>query len=539
MSILANAVRPTLGPGGRNVAVDGRRMAGTKRYGPPEVIAQAQRIIRDMELGDRFQNMGVELLKQMAHQTDEMVGDGTSTAIVLAHAMIAGGIRNIAAGANPMILKRGMEEAARSASQAIRRMARPLQTSEDIRSVMASSASGSEEIAEALIWAVDEIGLNGMMMVERYPKTLGIVVECVHGFQYDRGYLSPYFVTDQREDAVELEEPHVLLVDGGITNPKELIPLFEKLRQLPKHDLLVIAPEVKESALGFLVANNQRGVIRCVAVRPPSYGDVRKEMLQDLGVFTGGVVISQAAGHDLTDATISDLGRAEMAYVTVKDTTIVGGQGDPSSIDGRIAQLKERLLDATDYPQREKLERRIADLAGGLARVRVGGATEVEMDNLVERVESALTSMRAAVEEGIVPGAGVALANSTAALDELQAVGDEATGVAILRDALEEPLRQIAANSGQNGAVVLATTKRLQREHGQEFIGYDALAGDYCDLMGRGIVDPCKTVRTALTNAASCAMMALTVEVIALGPPPPLSPEAKEAARRHLEMLHG
>ena len=540
--LLAGAIRPTLGPSGRNVAVDGRRMGATLRYGPPEVIEQGQSIVRDLELPDRLRNLGVEVLKQAAKRTDDLVGDGTSTTIVLAHAMIREGMKNIVAGANAMVLKRGMEQAARVASETILGIARPLQTNEDLRSVMLS-ASRSEDIAEALIYAIDEVGTDGMIRVERSSDTIGVMVECEHGFQYDRGYLSPYFVTDEDEGGVDLDEPYILVTDQEIEDAADLLPLMQRLGA--NHALFVVAPEVKGNALGLLVTNQRNGSIRCAAARPPSYGEARQEMLQDLATFTGGVVVSGAAGHSLADVTLDDLGRAEGAYLTADDTTIYGGAGNSEGVQGRIAELKRLRLDVTDPNDADKLERRIAQLSGGIAVVQVGGATEIEMDNRLELVESALTSMRATVSEGWVPGAGLAYVRAAEALDGLQEdIGrelgsDAATGVAVVKRALEEPLRQIAANCGLNGAMILHDVRQLQRERGHGFVGIDARSGEYCDLADRGIVDPCRTVRAALANAASSAMMILTTGALVLPPSPPLSPEALYAARKHLESMDG
>lgn len=514
---LAMAISPTLGPTGLNVAVDGRSMAGTKRYGPPQVIAQGQRIIRDLELPDRFENMGVELLKQAAKQTDDMVGDGTSTTVLLACAMIVEGVKNIAAGANPMMLKRGMERAVRNASQAVASLAKPVRSADDIRQVM-SSASGSAEIAEALGWAIDEIGMHGLMMVERYPKSLGIVIECVHGFQFERGLLSHYFVTDSGEEAIHLEQPYILLTDEDVTDADDLLPLLQELRELPAHDLLVIAPEMKDGPLGLLITNHRRDVIHCAAVRPPSYGTARAEMLEDLAIFTGATIISQKRGCPLRLAGVAQLGRADAAHITGSDTTIVEGHGDKGLIESRIAELDRRADAARDPNDRASLERRVAQLGGGLARVQVGGGSEAEMENLVELVESALASMRATLAEGIVPGAGTALIHAAEAIESPSIITDEATGMGIVRRALQEPLRQIARNVGQDEAVVVATVQRMQREANSQWIGFDAQKGVCCDLSQQGIVDPCKTVRTALHNAASCAMMILTTNVLALGP---------------------
>lgn len=515
IEVLARTVGSTLGPIGWNVAVDGRSRGGTIRYDPPQIIAQGQHIIRDLEVQDHFQNLGVKLLRQAAQKTDDLVGDGTSTTVLLAHAIVNEGVKSIVAGAHPMLIRRGIEHAAQVALQALLDIAIPVRTTEDIGKILCSAA-GSPEIAEALSWAIDEIGPDGMILVERYPQSLGIVVECVHGFQYERGYLSSYFVTDQSDGAVNLHSPYILITDEEIHSPDQLMPLLEQIRQFPEPNLLIIAPEVKANILGLLIVNHQRGTFRCAAVRPPSAGEVRRQMMEDLCYFTGAVLVSTTNGYTLSKATVDLLGRADSATVTAEDTTIVGGQGDPDVIRYRIMALKALLSETTTFSDRQRLERRVAQLAGGLARIRVGGATAAEMNYRIEQVEAALASMRATIAEGIVPGAGVALAIASQALDRLNVNGDEAIGVSIVKKALQTPLCLIAANSGQNGSVVLDTVLRLQHETGDKFTGYDVTRRAYCNMLDNGIVDSCKTVRTILANAVSSAAIVLTTEVLVL-----------------------
>ncbi len=371
ISVLARTVGPTLGPMGGNVTVDGRSRGGTVRYDPPQIVAQGQHIIRDLELKNKFHNLGVKILKEAAQKTDDLVGDGTSTTVFLSHALISEGIKCIAAGAHPMIVRRGMERAVDAASQALREMAIPIRSTGDIGKVLGST-SGSPEIAEALQWAIDEVGPDGMILVERHSKTLGIIVECVHGFHYERGYLSSYFVTDPDEGAVSLEQPYILVTDEEINSGDQLMPLLDELRHLPNPNLLLIAPEVKDTVLGLLITNHHRGIIHSVAVRPPAAGDARRQMMEDLCFFTGATLISRISGYTLSKATVAHLGRAESSYVTSDNTTIVGGQGDSNLLKTRITELKTLLSATTHFADRQKIERRVAQLAGGIARIRVG-----------------------------------------------------------------------------------------------------------------------------------------------------------------------
>jgi chaperonin GroEL len=516
INVLARTVRPTLGPLGGNVTVDGRSRGGTIRYAPPEIIAQGQHIIRDFEVQNIFQNLGIKMIRQAAQKTDDLVGDGTSTTVLLAHALVREGMKNISAGAHPMLIRRGMERAAQVVSQALLDMAVPVRSTDEIGKVL-SSAAGSSEIAEALRWAIDEIGPDGMMIVERHTKTLGIVVECTHGFQYERGYLSSYFATDPSDGSANLEHPYILVTDENIDSTDQLMPLLEELRGERSSSLLLIAPEVKENILGLLIANHQRGILCSTAVRPPAAGEARRHMMEDLCLFTGATLISSTNGYRLSNTHLSQLGRAESAHVTADSTTIVGGCGAPDLRIGRIAELKTLIPTMSSVAERQKLERRIAQLAGGLARIRVGGATSAEMENRVELVEAALASMRATIAEGILPGAGVALALAAHSLADLQAGTEEAIGVAVVSKALHEPLRQIAANSGLDGQTVLAEVQRLQQTRGDYFIGYDVLQQTYGNMVEVGIVDSCKTVRTILANAVSAATMVLTTEVLILG----------------------
>ncbi len=542
MDLVANAVRPTLGPSGRNVAVDGRSKGASRRYGPPQVNAQCQAIIRDLELPSRPENLGAALLRQAARRTDELVGDGTATTIILAHALIREGITQIAAGANAMLLRRGIEAAAQVASKAILRMAQPCLQGEVTRQVLAS-ASHSDEIAEALLWAVEEVGPDGMLAVERSAETVGIMVEVAPGFQFDRGLLSPFFVSNPDEDVLTLEQPLVLLAEDPVTSVAELAQLLGMVRSAGRRSLLLVAPEVATDVLAMLLTNHRRGVLACAAVRPPSYGEGRQMMLDDLAAYTGATVLAQARGHRLRDTTLADLGSVAEAEMTLSTTTLYEGGGRPEAIRARMAELRERRQDVTDAYDAEQLDRRIAQLGGGLGHVQVGGATDSERDNRMELVENALTALRATVSEGIVAGGGVAYLAAADALSDpgvqVDADRDIALGWDAVRKALEAPLRQIAENAGQHGAVVVAEVRRQHRATGDRAIGYDARTGTYGNLHTSGIVDPCRTVRAALANAASCASMVLTTEAVVLAPTPPMSAESQAAARRHLEMMDG
>ncbi len=507
VDILANAVKTTLGPKGRNVALD-------KKWGAPTITHDGVTVAKEIELKDPYQNMGAQLLKEAATKTNDVAGDGTTTATVLAQAMVNEGLKNIAAGANPMLLKRGIEKAAQAVSKAIRDMAIEVKTREDIAHV-ASISANDREIGELIAEVMDKVGKDGVITVEE-SKGLEFETEYVEGMQFDRGYISPYFVTNPERMEAVLEEPYILIHDKKISSAQDLVPLLERLLQVGKRDLLVIAEDVEGEALATLVLNKLRGVLNVVAVKAPGFGERRKAMLQDIAILTGGQVISEELGRKLESVQISDLGRADKVVVTKEDTTIVGGKGDEAAIKGRIEQIRAEIDRATSDYDREKLQERLAKLAGGVAIIRVGAATEVELKEKKHRVEDALSATRAAVEEGIVPGGGVALLNAAQVLDEVEkeVSGDVLTGVRIVRRALEEPMRQLAENAGYDGAVVVENVRRAQAEKKNAYVGFDVLREDYVDLMKAGIIDPAKVTRSALENAASMAAMILTTEAL-------------------------
>ena len=507
VDILANAVKTTLGPKGRNVALD-------KKWGAPTITHDGVTVAKEIELKDPYQNMGAQLLKEAATKTNDVAGDGTTTATVLAQAMVNEGLKNIAAGANPMLLKRGIEKAAQAVSKAIRDMAIEVKTREDIAHV-ASISANDREIGELIAEVMDKVGKDGVITVEE-SKGLEFETEYVEGMQFDRGYISPYFVTNPERMEAVLEEPYILIHDKKISAAQDLVPLLERLLQVGKRDLLVIAEDVEGEALATLVLNKLRGVLNVVAVKAPGFGERRKAMLQDIAILTGGQVISEELGRKLESVQISDLGRADKVVVTKEDTTIVGGKGDEAAIKGRIEQIRAEIDRATSDYDREKLQERLAKLAGGVAIIRVGAATEVELKEKKHRVEDALSATRAAVEEGIVPGGGVALLNAANALDDVEkeVSGDVLTGVRIVRRALEEPLRQLAENAGYDGAVVVENVRRVQEEQKNTNVGFDVLREEYVDMVKAGIIDPAKVTRSALENAASIAAMILTTEAL-------------------------
>jgi len=509
IDILAGAVKTTLGPKGRNVALD-------KKFGAPTITHDGVTVAKDIELEDPFQNMGAQLLKEAATRTNDVAGDGTTTATVLAQMIVNEGLKNVAAGANPMILKRGIEKSTKVVVQALRDMSVEVKGREEIAHVAAISAADTE-IGELIAEVMDKVGKDGVITVEE-GKGLGFEKEYVEGMQLDRGYMSPYFITDlERQEAV-LDEPFILITDKKISAATDIVPVLEKLAQIGKREVVVIAEDVDGEALATLVLNRLRGVFNALAVKAPGFGDRRKALLQDIAVLTGGTVISEEVGRKLETATINDLGRAGKIISTKDDTTLIEGKGDESAIKGRIEQIKAQIETTTSDYDKEKLQERLAKLAGGVAIVKVGAGSEVELKEKKHRVEDALSATRAAVEEGIVPGGGVALINAIEAIDKSKELkelkGDEATGVAIVRRALEEPLRQIVENSGKDGAVVLEQVRRLQKEKKSLSIGYDVLAEDFGEMTEKGIIDPAKVTRSAVENAASIAAMILTTEAL-------------------------
>ena len=494
---LADAVAITLGPKGRNVVLD-------KKWGAPTVTNDGVTIAKEVELEDPYENMGAQLTKEVATKTNDVAGDGTTTATVLARAMVRQGMKNVAAGANPMALKRGIEKAVEAAVEAIQKQARDVEGKEEIAHVAAISAA-DREIGETIAEALDKVGKDGVVTVEE-GQTFGIELEFVEGMQFDKGYISPYFVTDQERMEAVLEEPYILLNQGKISSVQDLLPVLEKVAQSGK-PLVVIAEDVEGEALATLVVNKIRGTFSAVGVKAPGFGDRRKAMLQDMAVLTGGQVISEEIGVKLESVTIDMLGKARRVVVTKDDTTIVEGSGDQGEIQGRVNQIKAEIDNTDSDWDREKLQERLAKLAGGVALIRVGAATEVELKEKKHRIEDAVSATRAAVEEGIVAGGGVTLIRAEESLDSLKLQGDEATGGAIVRRALSEPSRLIAGNAGFEGGVVV---QRIRREKGAT--GFDALAGEHVDMLKAGIIDPAKVTRSALQNAASIAAMVLTTE---------------------------
>ncbi|KPL86861.1 chaperonin GroEL, partial [Ardenticatena maritima] len=480
----------------------------------PTVTHDGVTVAKEIELEDPFANMGAQMLKEAATKTNDVAGDGTTTATVLAQAIVNEGLKNVAAGANPMLLKRGIEKAAARVAEYIREIAVDVESRDDIAHVATISAN-DPEIGQLLADVMEKVGKDGVITVEESKTGLDMEVEYVEGMQFDRGYISPYFVTDADRMEAVLENPYILIHDKKISSAQDLVPVLEKVLQSGNRNLLIIAEDVDGEALATLVLNKLRGTFNVVAVKAPGFGERRKAMLQDIAILTGGTVISEELGRKLESATLADLGRAEKVVVTKDDTTIVGGKGKPEDIKARINQIKAQIETTTSDYDREKLQERLAKLAGGVAIIRVGAATETELKEKKHRVEDALSATRAAVEEGIVPGGGVALLTAQKVLDDnLGLEGDEATGVKIVRRALEEPLRQLAANAGLDGAVVVGEVRRLQAEKNTPYIGFNVLTGEYVDMVKAGIIDPAKVTRSALLNAASIGAMILTTEAL-------------------------
>ncbi len=519
IDVLADAVKTTLGPKGRNVALD-------KKFGAPTVTHDGVTVAKDIELEDPFENMGAQLLKEAATKTNDVAGDGTTTATVLAQAIVTEGLRNVAAGANPMLLKRGIEKGVVAVVDEIKRMSKTVEGKEDIAHV-ASISAADPEIGNLIAEVMDKVGKDGVITVEE-SKGLKFETEYVEGMQIDRGYISPYFITNPDRMEAVMDDPYILITDKKISAIADILPVLEKLLQVTKN-LLIISEDVEGEALATLVVNKLRGTINCLAVKAPGFGDRRKAMLEDIATLTGGKVISEEVGRKLDSATVADLGRARRVVSNKDETTIIEGRGSEQAIQARIKQIKAQIAETTSDFDREKLQERLAKLAGGVAIVKVGAGTEVELKEKKHRVEDALSATRAAVEEGIVPGGGVALINAIAGLDKVQVPPDEAIGVSILRRALEEPLRMLAQNAGEEGSVVIDTVRRNQRETGNIAVGYDVIANDYGDLSQKGIIDPAKVTRSALENAASIATMILTTEALITDIPekekmPPMPP---------------
>jgi len=503
---VANAVATTLGPKGRNVALD-------KKFGAPTVTHDGVTVAKEIELEDPYENMGAQMLKEAATKTNDIAGDGTTTATVLAQAIVEEGLRNVAAGANPMLLKKGILAASARIAEFILEQATPIDTKEEIANVASVSAQDSE-IGNLIAEVMDKVGKDGVVTVED-GKGLEFETEYVEGMQFDRGYISPYFITAPDTMEAVINDPFILIYDKKISSAQDLLPVLEKMIQVGKRDLVIIAEDVDGEALATLVLNKLRGMINVLAVKAPGFGDRRKAMMRDIAVLTGGTVISEETGRKLETATIQDLGRAAKVVSTKNDTTVVDGSGDAEQIKGRINEIRVEMDNTTSDYDKEKLQERLAKLTGGVAVIRVGAATETELKEKKHRVEDALSATRAAVDEGIVPGGGVALINALAALDGFKlSIEDENTGIQIVRRALEVPMRKIAANAGEDGAVIIDNVRRLQKSKKNHRIGYNVMTGEYVDMIEAGVPDPAKVTRGAVENAASIASMILTTEAL-------------------------
>ena len=502
---LAESVTVTLGPKGRNVALD-------RKFGAPTVINDGVTIAKEVTLENPFENMGAQLLKEAASRTNDVAGDGTTTATVLAQAIVAEGLKNLAAGANPMQLKQGIEQGADVVVNAIHTQAIPVENRTEIAQVAAISAA-DEHIGDLIAEVMDRIGKDGVITIEESRGT-HFETEYVEGMQFDRGYLSPYFVTNADKMETIIDDVYILITDRKISAVQDIIPILEQIAQQGKRELVIIAEDVDGEALATLVVNKLRGILNVLAVKAPGFGDRRKEMLRDIAILTGGQVISEEVGIRLDATTLTDLGQARRVIATKDTTTIVEGKGQPAEVQARIAQIKAQIEGTTSDYDREKLQERLAKLSGGVALIKVGASSEVELKYLKSRVEDALAATRAAVEEGLVPGGGVALLNAMQSIDRLHFQGDAATGVQVLRRALEEPMRRIAMNSGYEGAMIVGDVHRIQKEQQNEHIGYNVMTGNYEDLVASGVIDPAKVTCSALQNAASIAAMILTTDVL-------------------------
>ena len=518
VNALADAVKVTLGPKGRNVVLE-------KKFGAPTITNDGVTIARDIELEDPFENMGAQLVKEVAIKTNDVAGDGTTTATVLAQAMIKEGMRNVAAGANPMVLKKGIKKAVDVLVDELKAVSQKVETKE-AKAQVASISAGDEEVGQLIADAMEMVGDDGVITIEE-SKTMDTCVETVEGMQFDRGYISPYMATDADKMEAVLSNPFVFITDRKINMIQDIMPVLEKVVQSGS-ELLIIAEDIEGEALATLVVNKLRGTFKAVAVKAPGFGDRRKAMLQDIATLTGATVISEEVGRKLDSATIADLGRAGQVRVTKEMTTIVDGQGDKDAIAARVAQIRAQIPETTSEFDKEKLQERLAKMAGGVAVIKVGAATEVEMKDKKLRIEDALNATRAAVAEGIVPGGGTALLQVQAALAKLKVTGDEKTGVDIVKRAIEEPVRQIAYNAGLEGAVIVDAIKRSRKG-----VGFNAATEKYVDMIAEGIVDPTKVTRSALQNAASIAAMVLTTESIVADKP------AKEGAMPAMPPMGG
>ncbi|HEX7048138.1 MAG TPA: chaperonin GroEL [Gammaproteobacteria bacterium] len=501
VNVLANAVKVTLGPKGRNVVLD-------KSFGAPTVTKDGVSVAKEIELKDKFENMGAQMVKEVASQTADIAGDGTTTATVLAQAILREGMKSVTAGINPMDLKRGIDTAVKAAVEELKKLSKKVEKSETIAQVGTISANADSDIGNLIAKAMDKVGHDGVITVEE-GQALDNELEVVEGMQFDRGYLSPYFINNQQSMSAELDNPYILLFDKKISNIRDLLPVLEAVAKSSR-PLLIVSEDVEGEALATLVVNTIRGIVKVAAVKAPGFGDRRKAMLEDMAILTGGTVISEEVGLSLEKATLEHLGNAKKVQVTKDNTTLIDGAGDKKAIEGRVAQIDAQIEDTTSDYDKEKLQERKAKLAGGVAVIKVGAATEVEMKEKKARVEDALHATRAAVEEGIVPGGGVALVRTLKALEKLKGANDDqTTGISILRRAIEEPLRQIVINAGDAADVVIAKVRE-----GKDNFGYNAASGEYGDMVEMGILDPTKVTRYALQNAASVAGLMLTTEAM-------------------------
>jgi len=515
VNVLANAVKATLGPKGRNAVLE-------KSFGAPTVTKDGVSVAKEIELKDKFENMGAQMVKEVASNTSDEAGDGTTTATVLAQAIVREGLKAVAAGANPMDLKRGIDKAVETAVEELKRLSKPCKDQKAIAQVGTISANSDESIGKTIADAMEKVGKEGVITVEE-GSGLQNELEVVEGMQFDRGYLSPYFINNQQNQTAELENPYVLLYEKKISNVREMLPLLESIAKAGR-PLLVIAEDVEGEALATLVVNTIRGIVKVAAVKAPGFGDRRKAMLQDIAILTGGQVISEEVGLSLEKASLNDLGEAKKIVVEKENTTIIDGKGKTADIKARVEQIRKQIEDATSDYDKEKLQERVAKLSGGVAVIKVGAATEIEMKEKKARVEDALHATRAAVEEGVVPGGGVALIRAKKAVEKLENPNeDQAYGIRILSRAIEEPLRQIVTNAGEDAAVVLAKVRE-----GKGTFGYNAATGEYGDMLELGILDPTKVTRLALQNAASVAGLLLTTEVM-----------VAEAPKEEAEHAHG
>jgi len=506
IDVVASAVATTLGPKGRNVALD-------RKFGSPTITHDGVTVAKEIELQDPFENMGAQLLKEAATKTNDIAGDGTTTSTVLAHAIVTEGLKTLAAGANPMMLKRGIEAAVKAVADEIRKQAIEIREKHEIANVATISAQ-DRSIGELIADVMDKVGKDGVITVEE-SKGLEFEQEYVEGMQFDRGYISAYFVTDMEHMEAVISDPYILIHDKKISAAADIVPVLEKMVQVGKRDLIIIAEDIDGEALATLVLNKIRGMINVLAVKAPGFGDRRKAMLQDIAVLTGAQVISEETGRKLDTTTVADLGRAEKVVADKDNTTIIGGKGDDVAIKGRIDQIKVEIDKTTSDYDREKLQERLAKLAGGVAIIRVGAATETELKEKKHRVEDALSATRAAVEEGIVPGGGVALINAMHVLESVKMENeDEQIGVNIVRKALEVPMRKISENAGKEGSVVIENVRKAQKDNNNPKFGYDVLTGEYGDMVKNGVIDPAKVTRGALENAGSIAAMILTTEAL-------------------------